>query len=372
MANYNIDESSELGMESFDSARFFQDYASALGMGGTFSVGQINNFISTLGLASYLDTRLDTHMDLESVLGMLSAEEISVVLEFLEVFGLGSIDDIQRFQHLVFLSSIFLDSQPDLSANYAVNLAAALTLRSVAAYGVPLDEVSSMGLASMFEARYNVVLEHLSTMQVASEEGLSANLQMVLFSTVGAASEATTQLDANIDFESMLGAMSVFQIGEDVYEGWVLSVEDFGYTEYENYPFTGVASLKGKPYALAEDGLYLLEGDQDEGSPIAAALRTGLFDFNSKALKDAKSVYLGYTSNGQLVVKAITTGRGKKREDWYRLKKTPGGDFDMNRATIQRGLRSTYWQFEICNVDGADFDIDDVTIVYNVLSRRIR
>lgn len=372
MANFNIDESSTLSAESFQGVVLFEYFDSSFSFSSSLTLGQINNFISKLSMSSSMDTRHDANLALESTIGLLSTDQISVILEFLEVFSLGGTEDIQRLQNLTFLSSIFLESEFDHSVNFAVNLAAAMTLRSLDAYGVPIEEASTMAVTSMFESRYNAVLEHLSTLQASSTEELSASIQMALFSTAEMSSEATQQADMNLGFESILGAMSVFRIGEDVYEGWVLGAENLAYSEYQNYPFSDIATLKGKPYALADDGLYLLEGEQDAGTPIAAALRTGLFDFGSKALKDAKSVYLGYTSDGQLVVKTVTTGRGKKREDWYRLKKSPGGDFDMNRATIQRGLRSTYWQFEICNVNGADFDIDDVTIVYNVLSRRIR
>jgi hypothetical protein len=41
------------------------------------------------------------------------------------------------------------------------------------------------------------------------------------------------------------------------------------------------------------------------------------------------------------------------------------------RVDIGRGLRSNYWNFELMNREGADFEIDTIKFMPIVLERRI-
>lgn len=162
------------------------------------------------------------------------------------------------------------------------------------------------------------------------------------------------------------------QIGDDTIEGWVMNMDTEGFSQYSNYPFNSLAEMHGKYYGLTESGLYLLEGDDDDGEPIDAVIRTGLLDFGSHYLKNATMAYVGRTSAGQLILKVIVTDLGQKKEWWYELRPTEADNFRDGRVEIGRGLRSRYWQFEIVNKDGGDFDIDDVTLLYQILNRRVR
>jgi hypothetical protein len=38
---------------------------------------------------------------------------------------------------------------------------------------------------------------------------------------------------------------------------------------------------------------------------------------------------------------------------------------------IGKGLRSRYWQFELVNIDGADFDLDTIEFHPVLLTRRV-
>jgi hypothetical protein len=129
---------------------------------------------------------------------------------------------------------------------------------------------------------------------------------------------------------------------------------------------------RGKAYGVAEDGIYLLEGDDDDGTPIDAAVRTKLTSFRQRALKRCDVAYIGYTSDGKMVLKVVVERDGKLHEHWYQEKLGATEGMRTGRVKIQKGLRSTYWQFELANQDGADFDIEDVTLKYEILSRRIK
>jgi len=162
------------------------------------------------------------------------------------------------------------------------------------------------------------------------------------------------------------------QLGDEVIQGWVLNTQTMGFSEYTNYPFNSLAEANGQYYGLSRDGLYKLDGDDDAGEPIEAVVRTGLVDMGSHYLKMATAAYVGYTTTDQMVLKVVTTDQGQKEEWWYELRPTTADDMRDGRVPIGRGLRARYWQFEVVNADGADFDVDDVTLLYQVLNRRIR
>lgn len=364
--------------QSMPFATSISSFGIGFGFSSTFNLASSESletaffFISKMGAASSLDIKLKGGMTFSDAMSMADAESISHILELASTIGLGSADNINHLKAMLFISKMALDSSDDFSANYLVNFASAMTLHSLAAYGRPLDVTSVMEIATVFESRYNAVVDAVSTMAAASSEDMKYTATLAFISAFETESALETQANLQMDFEDLLGSYTVLKIGDDIFEGWVLSADDQAFSQYENYPFTSIASFKGKPYGVADDGLYLLEGDDDAGDPIQAALRTGFSAFGQRVLKDAKSAYIGYTSSGQMVLKVAVSKRGEKHEYWYQLKHGVSDDMRTGRATIQRGLRSTYWQFELVNKDGADFEIDDVTIVYNILSRRIR
>ena len=80
---------------------------------------------------------------------------------------------------------------------------------------------------------------------------------------------------------------------------------------------------------------------------------------------------MGYTSTGKLVLKVRSVDEGKMTEKWYSA--TPRVADAPREKVMQpgRGLRSRYWQFELANVDGADFVIDHLELYPVILGRRV-
>lgn len=156
------------------------------------------------------------------------------------------------------------------------------------------------------------------------------------------------------------------------YTAFVMNAANKAVSEYDNYDFNSVASFAGRMYGAREDGLYLLEGDDDAGQPIDAFLRTALLRIGNGRASHIDSAYLGYRSNGTLQVKVTyIDGRGEKRGYVYDLQELPADANRNGRVKIGKGLESVYWAFTVSNTDGADFDLDVVNIVPLVMSRRL-
>ena len=329
-------------------------------------------FVSSLQASSTINAALAGNLSLSSAMKLASATNICHVLDLMSALELSGADDILHAKAIALFSALVLSSAASDNVGYLVDVAAAMVLRSLESYGWDFEAVDGLTLSSMFTKRYATLIEAVEQLNASASAAFSGTVHMAFVSTALLDAQSATQADLHLDLFDAAVGMAVFKLGDDVYHGIVLSTEAAAFTEYTEYPFNSLFTFKGKPYGVADDGIYLLEGSDDAGEPIEAAFKTKLTTMRQRALKDARGLYLGYTSDGELVLKVTTTRDGKKREDWYKAQYSGDADFRHNRMKIQRGLRSTYWQFEVANVDGADFEVEDVTILYEVLSRRIR
>jgi hypothetical protein len=164
--------------------------------------------------------------------------------------------------------------------------------------------------------------------------------------------------------------------GADTYTAWVMTPETRAMRSYSNYAFNSYAVFNGRLFGAKDDGIYVLEGDTDAGQAIdGAKVRSGLLDFGSRQLKRVERAYLGYTAAGTLALRVTTTSpQGQKIDYTYRAVQPPMAEAPREtRVLIGKGLQSVYWAFELDNsLDGADFELHDVTVLPIVLSRKVR
>lgn len=177
-------------------------------------------------------------------------------------------------------------------------------------------------------------------------------------------------------FEAITDSMVIYatlRLGDGEYAGWVLN--EGAASEYRNYPFNGFVEFprgSKRYYGTADDGLYLLEGKDDAGTPIDAHIKTALMDFGSGQHKRVPDVYVAFIGGDTLLCKVITTNQnGSQTEVHYTSAVVPGDAMHNGRIKVGRGLKSRYWQFALCNVDGADFDLDEVAFRPLFLDRRL-
>lgn len=211
--------------------------------------------------------------------------------------------------------------------------------------------------------------------QALATDALTDSLRVIgtLADDADATDELTSLAQLLMALESGASAAVVLTIGGEQYTAWVLNTENIAVTQYTNYPFNSMVEANGKYYGAADDGLYLLDGDTDAGTAIQAYFRSPLTDFGYAGLKRLHDTALGYTSDGDLVFKAVVVSpNGVKEEHWYRLEGRPAGGTRENRAPVGRGLKSVYWQYELHNIDGADFQIETTRLWPMGLSRKVR
>ena len=137
-------------------------------------------------------------------------------------------------------------------------------------------------------------------------------------------------------------------------------------TRYTSYPFERIIRFRDSYYGITPAGMYLLEGETDDGVPIQWALRTGTTDFDMPTKKNPAYAYVG----GRLGPAAeFTVLTGEKSDNSYTYT-TPRGQTAQNyRQIFGRGLDARYYAFAIAG-DG-EFEVDDLTFEVTPRTRRI-
>lgn len=159
--------------------------------------------------------------------------------------------------------------------------------------------------------------------------------------------------------------MTAFGTGDGI-ETWAVNASNNGSTRYRNYPFNSFARIGGKYYGASIDGIYELDGPDDAGEPIQAAISMGQRDFGSPVRKTVSLVYLGLASEGKMTLRLEAEGKTYNYE-------TRGDSKQMQqqRITCGKGLRTNYVTPTLFNQEGQNFELDTVEFEVADLSRKI-
>ena len=298
---------------------------------------------------------------------------IPYVAQILDTLEVGDSPVVTAFKLVQAVSEALALSEIDsVGLELRVTAASVLTLHDVADNVLNLTLEDAVNLLAENSALLQANLDALTEVEAASSADNVATFVATVEDATGLESQASAQAWLQATAEDDVELFVQIKVGDEIIQGWVVNTETTAFSEYTNYPFNSLAEADGVYYGLAEDGLYRLEGDDDAGVPIQALIRTGLSDMGTHFIKDAKAAHIGYNSDGKLLLRVTTTAKGQKEQWWYELKQAAATSSRDGRFTIGRGLRAKYWQFELVNLEGADFEIDSFEVMYNVLNRRIR
>lgn len=177
----------------------------------------------------------------------------------------------------------------------------------------------------------------------ASAQGLSANIATV----VGI-------------FERFVGsARSVQGVGVDS-NVYALNTRTGGLTQFAfPSPLLGLVSHKGHDFVATADGLYVIDGDTDEGVQIDWAFRTGLHDFSTPLQKRLPEVFFALRHKGPFVLRVWTNDT-----QYYDY---PVPHYGVNalrqiRRGVGKGLKSRYYRIEVYDEAGEFFELDSIDI----------
>lgn len=131
----------------------------------------------------------------------------------------------------------------------------------------------------------------------------------------------------------------------------------YAVTRFSNYPFDRIVRYNGHYYGVSAAGLFLLEGDTDNGAPIPWVARTALDDFGTTQLKRPLTVYLNARIADTTTVRVVA---GEKSENSYLCSMRRGVNSQNHRVVVGKGVRSTHFALELSDAQGKDFELNSV------------
>lgn len=142
-------------------------------------------------------------------------------------------------------------------------------------------------------------------------------------------------------------------------------------SQYANWNFNSMTKFGGRFIGANEDGIFILdEADKDGDEDIDARFRSALTDFSALNFKRIRRIYLGYEADGDLEAHVGADEREDQVIEVPTKRKTlkeHGKGFPVGRD-----IKGRYFDIEVRNLNGADFSVDEITLVPVVLGPKPR
>lgn len=161
-----------------------------------------------------------------------------------------------------------------------------------------------------------------------------------------------------------------------VVRGTALNLRRRAVSEYSDLTANSVTSFAGMTLIADANGVHVLDASDDLGQPIQAEVLTGRMDFtnpeepaslaSSTYLKRPTDAYIGCRADGP--IDFVVVSDDSRYSYPLQVRKDAMGNA---KTGIGRGISNRYLQFGVTNRDGADFALDSMLVLAEVLSRRI-
>lgn len=170
-----------------------------------------------------------------------------------------------------------------------------------------------------------------------------------------------------------LGFVLNIDLDNGQFIAWSMEVDKKGLSKYTEYPFNSFCKLGTQYFGATDEGIFLMEGSDDDGANIQARIRLAMTTMGSMAHKAIPVMYLGYTASNGLYIKAIITDKNDEYvAHIYKLKPQATNAMRTARVKLGDGLQSVYFGWEIENVDGGDLNIDHIQWLPMNTDRKVR
>lgn len=345
-------------------------------MGGALDVAWIQSLQDRLRIASTPLALLDALARVSEALTFKDMVSIAYAMLVQESVSIGGSPTASLRHALQLADALTLISGTGSALDAQVTVATAFALADSLASVYPNALAENVDLSGTVAATLRATLQLLDAMRV--QDGVTPGMTWLV------QTDETFELtDANATTATlgMLLADGIEMLGElrfedGAYLAWVVNTETRAFVKYRNFPFNSFAGIGESYFGCGADGIYKLGGDDDAGEPITAVLRGGLTDLGSSLLKNMPAAYIGYRAADQMVLKVTVmavqkNGDIERQEHWYRMEPRQANAIRENRVKLGRGLKSTYWGWELTNINGADFDVDSFSWYPVVLERRL-
>lgn len=263
------------------------------------------------------------------------------------------------------------------NCDYAYSEQTLPAFRSFGIYGYP-DQMAMYSRATLTSIGSLVREQSMSMLSSMSLASYSVLTRIQVMSLLGSMSLTSYSVLSGEYILSLLGTMSLqgvslFQVGtspvlDETSRTWVVNLDTFATSQYDRYGFKKLTTdpLTGISYGWADDGIYELTGDTDNGEHIDALIDFGRSDLGSSQKKNVPCVYQGISSTGKMLLKVDADG-----QIYYYEARSSSTEMKNHRTDIGKRLVGNYWNFTMLNQNGCDFDLETIVFEPIPLSRKV-
>lgn len=141
------------------------------------------------------------------------------------------------------------------------------------------------------------------------------------------------------------------------YLAGVVNTKTRGPALYTNFPINSFIPLNGKLYGCTDQGIVRLSGKKDNGADIDTRIRSGISNYDESCLKRYPKFKITLRCEGlmELAVKI-----DERKEVVYEVAAREGQQgIHTKTVPLAKGARGHSVQWELRNVQGADFDLQE-------------
>lgn len=165
------------------------------------------------------------------------------------------------------------------------------------------------------------------------------------------------------------GTISSGGIGVGAFEAWAMNVRTKAVSHITNWPFRKIVRWGNLNLGVADDGLYQIGGEDDNGQPIQWEWRTGMSDLERPGIKRFPVVYLDAVIVGDIFV---TTTDDKMDVRSYRYEARRGRVLMPHRQQLGMGVRTRNMAFGAKNgPNGAFMELNGLEPEATVTERNV-
>ena len=344
----------------------------------SYLISMLSDTVRAMGQADAIGSTWNTPMGATS---LISRDQVDAAFDIMATDGMSSTDALADILFRVLQGADTLQAMGvvsgQLEAVATAITAGALTDTAEAAYYLAAADTGQfVDVSNNMLLAYATILDNANFADSAAPH-ITISLTAEDVGTLTDGLSAQRLLEVLAGDGARFGDIGVYIVDPSVYYYGVVVNADTGATsDYTNVPFNSLAWFFREGWLLGSspDGVFHIHEDYDSdfGDPIRSSVATAMSLLGDDRLKRVDSVVVGYTADSNLILKMRVIEHGQKAEYWYQLDPQVAEGPREGVIKVGKGLKSRYWQLEIDNRNGADFNLDSVTWYPVVTSRRRR
>ena len=294
---------------------------------------------------------------LQRVIKELRQETINIAPTLLEIL-------ISKSSSIT--ESISIQSNISTLLNTTVSLSETLGLTDVLANLDALVISETITASSALSFLAVIVEERIESITLSESLNNTLVINFLLSDNTLVIDDISTHVTFNTLIQDSILTFGSIVIDDEHYT-FTLNTKTKGVTEYDNYNFNSMSDGLG----ATSSGIYNLEGSTDGGENINGSIKTALMQFGTNQEKQVPYAYLGLNKSGAMMLKTIVGYRGDRKERWYAVTDRTISATNQVRIQMGKGVKSRYWQFELINKEGSDFELNNFKLMPLILKRRV-